>query len=213
MERHYSPVDKLFIQADKMLKGLLAPPPKAKRASPAQGLDEPVLSAEERKHAAGLMRVNHTGEVAAQGLYQGQAMTAKLPGIRNKMEHAADEEVDHLHWCQTRLNELDSRASLLKPIWYLGSVTIGALAGLAGDKWSLGFVAETENQVSAHLTSHFEKLPKHDSKSLAIITQMRTDEQAHAQMAVDSGAAALPAGVKWLMKVTAKVMTGTAYYL
>lgn len=159
------------------------------------------------------MRVNHAGEVAAQGLYQGQALTAKLNNIREKMQHAADEEIDHLVWCQQRLQELDSHTSYLHPLWYLGSFTIGAVAGLAGDKWSLGFVAETENQVSEHLASHQRKLPNDDLKSKAIITQMREDEIQHAKMAVSAGAADLPRGIKWLMTITAKVMTATAYWV
>ncbi len=157
------------------------------------------------------MRVNHAGEVSAQALYQGQAFTAKLPNVREKMQQAAIEENDHLIWCEERLKELNSHTSLFNPLWYAGSFTIGALAGSAGDKWSLGFVVETENQVVRHLEQHLNSLPTSDAKSKAILEKMKEDELHHATMALESGAAELPKPAKLLMKLTSKIMTKTAY--
>jgi ubiquinone biosynthesis monooxygenase Coq7 len=171
------------------------------------------MSDEEKRHTARLMRINHTGEVCAQALYQGQAITAKLPTVRKSMERAAMEENDHLDWCERRLEELDDRKSLLNPLWYAGSFAIGAAAGIAGDKWSLGFVAETEKQVTAHLEDHLSKLPAQDVKSRAILEQMKVDEMHHATSALDAGGAALPSPIKTAMKLTSKVMTKTVYYL
>ncbi|MES9989411.1 MAG: 2-polyprenyl-3-methyl-6-methoxy-1,4-benzoquinone monooxygenase, partial [Candidatus Thiodiazotropha endolucinida] len=168
---------------------------------------------QERDLAARLMRINHTGEVCAQALYQGQALTAELPQIRDTMERAAQEENDHLAWCETRLNELDNRKSLLNPFWYAGSFMIGAAAGLAGDKWSLGFVAETEHQVEAHLNDHMQRIPAQDQKSLAILEQMKEDEIHHATVALEAGGANLPAPIKAAMKVTSKLMTKSVFYL
>jgi ubiquinone biosynthesis monooxygenase Coq7 len=159
------------------------------------------------------MRVNHAGEISAQALYQGQALTAKLPDVRDKMEQAAEEEFDHLNWCQSRLSELDSHTSVLNPAWYAGSFVIGALAGAAGDKWSLGFVAETEHQVVRHLDEHLEKLPAQDARSRAILERMKYDEAQHATVALQSGGAKLPFVVKKLMQLTSKVMTRTAYWI
>ena len=170
------------------------------------------LSSAEKQLAGRLMRINHAGEVAAQGLYQGQALTAKLPKVRGQMEIAAQEEVDHLAWCKTRTEELGARTSLLDPLWYFGSVTIGAVAGLAGDKWSLGFVTETERQVVKHLESHLQQLPLHDEKSRAILEQMKIDEQHHATIALEAGAAELPAPIKKAMTLTSKIMTKAAYW-
>jgi ubiquinone biosynthesis monooxygenase Coq7 len=211
--RKLSPVDKLIMQADSALKTLFDGALDSSRPYPANGLQENDLGSEERKHAAGLMRVNHSGEVSAQGLYQGQALTARLPGVRQKMEEAASEEVDHLAWCAQRLDELGSYKSRLNPVWYTGSFLIGASAGLLGDKWSLGFVAETEKQVVLHLEKHLSSLPEQDIRSRAIIEQMKTDEAKHATTALHHGGANLPAPVKILMELTSKVMTRAAYWV
>jgi ubiquinone biosynthesis monooxygenase Coq7 len=159
------------------------------------------------------MRGNHAGEVAAQGLYQGQALTARLDSVRQQMERAALEENDHLAWCESRAKELGAHVSYLNPLWYGGSVAIGALAGLAGDKWSLGFVVETERQVVRHLDDHLARLPAQDAKSRAILEQMRQDEGHHATVALEAGGAALPEPIKRLMGLASQVMTRTAYYL
>lgn len=185
----------------------------ATRENPSKHLAEPILSPNEMKHAAALMRINHAGEIAAQGLYQGQALTARLPHVRKQMEEAALEEIDHLAWCQDRLHELGSRTSYLDPLWYLGAAIIGATAGIAGDRWSLGFIAETEHQVSAHLQNHLEKLPEQDKKSERILAQMKMDEEQHAENALKAGGAELPATIKCLMRLASKVMVKTAYYL
>jgi ubiquinone biosynthesis monooxygenase Coq7 len=161
--------------------------------------------------SAALMRVNHAGEVAAQALYQGQGMTARDPAVRDAMQQAAREEIDHLVWCRQRVEQLGSRTSYLNPVWYLGSFSLGALAGALGDKWSLGFLAETEHQVVRHLDTHLERLPEIDMKSAAILRQMRQDELRHATTAVESGAAELPGPVKRMMRLCSRVMTGTAY--
>ncbi|HHO58680.1 MAG TPA: 2-polyprenyl-3-methyl-6-methoxy-1,4-benzoquinone monooxygenase, partial [Thiotrichales bacterium] len=167
----------------------------------------------ERKHVAGLMRVNHSGEVSAQALYQGQAVTARDPDVRGKLQQAAIEENDHLKWTHLRLQELGSHTSFLNPLWYTGSFAIGAFAGALGDKWSLGFLAETEHQVVKHLDNHLQQLPAHDARSRAILEQMKTDELKHATTAIENGAAELPFPVKKLMAAMSKVMTTTAYYL
>lgn len=159
------------------------------------------------------MRVNHSGEIAAQGLYQGQALTAGSPATRAALEKAAAEEGDHLAWCRERLDELGSRPSLLNPLWYAGSVAIGALAGLAGDRMSLGFMAETERQVEGHLADHLDRLPADDIRSRTIVQQMQADEIGHGRAALDAGAAELPQPVPKLMRLTARIMTGTAYWL
>jgi len=183
--------------------------PNAKRSSPASELTEdPIATDQElRKTSAALMRVNHVGEVCAQALYQGQALTSRSDSVRLKMQEAADEEIDHLNWCYQRIEELDGRTSLFNPIWYAGSFALGLGAGIAGDKWSLGFLAETEKQVVEHLQSHLEKLPEEDSVSRAVVSQMAEDEAKHAEMAIESGAAELPQSVKEMMKATAKIMT------
>ena len=159
------------------------------------------------------MRVNHSGEVAAQGLYRGQALTARLEGTREKMDHAALEELDHLSWCNKRLEELNDKPSLLNPFWYGLSFGMGAIAGAAGDKWSLGFVHETEEQVVIHLEEHLEKLSNKDKKTIAILEQMRIDEAQHSEEALESGAEILPEGVKKIMSLIAKVMTKSSYYV
>jgi ubiquinone biosynthesis monooxygenase Coq7 len=210
-QRTYTPVDLLIGNLDNALRTLFGKPQVTERPDPAAGLDEAQLYESERKLAAGLMRVNHAGEVSAQGLYAGQALTAKLPEVREKMERAALEENDHLAWCEKRVTELGEGVSLLSPFWYLGSFGIGAIAGIAGDKWSLGFVAETEYQVIRHLDSHLQQLPAQDAKSRAIVAQMKEDEAHHATVALEHGGAPLPAPVKKLMGLTSKVMTTLAY--
>lgn len=210
--RHYSPLDHLLMGLDIGLRTLLGQPKITERPNPAKSIPETELSATERELAGRLMRINHAGEVAAQGLYQGQALTARLPQVRQQMERAAQEENDHLDWCETRAKELGTHVSLLNPAWYSGSVAIGALAGLAGDKWSLGFVAETEKQVVRHLDEHLARLPEHDAKSRTILQQMKEDEGHHATVALEAGGAELPYPLKQLMGLTSKVMTRTAYW-
>lgn len=204
-------IDNLIVNFDQALKTLVPGSVHARRRNPAADKPEPDLEAADRKHVAGLMRINHTGEVCAQALYQGQALTAQLPEVRDSMNHAAQEEIDHLSWCEQRLGELDSRPSLLNPVWYGLSFGLGAAAGLAGDRWSLGFVAETEKQVCRHLEDHLEKLPGEDGKSQAILGQMLEDEGRHAVNAQAAGAAELPAPVKGAMTAMAKVMKTTTY--
>ncbi len=169
------------------------------------------MDASKISHVSGLMRINHTGEVCAQALYQGQAMTARLTHVRENMERAALEENDHLDWCNNRLQELGGHTSYLNPLWYLGSFTLGATAGLVGDKWSLGFVAETEKQVVKHLENHLQKIPENDQRSRAILEQMKIDEERHGTMALNAGGMELPEPVKKLMGLTSKVMTTLAY--
>lgn len=210
--RQYTPLDRLLIGADNALRTVLAQPIAASK-NPAQGIPETSLNESEKRHVTGLMRVNHTGEIAAQALYQGQAVGARDSRIAERMAHAAHEEEEHLAWCQTRLTELGSRPSLLTPLWYLGSFAIGAAAGAAGDKWSLGFVVETERQVMEHLDGHLRSLPAADRRSRAVLDQMHKDESAHATTALRAGAAELPAPVKLLMRLTSKVMTKTAYWV
>lgn len=208
-----SPIELLIREADVALRTLFPEGARpGSRPMPGAELSEAAMKDEARRHAGGLMRVNHSGEVCAQALYQGQALTAKLPEVREEMQHAAAEETEHLAWCEARLKELDSKPSLLNPLWYAASFGIGALAGLAGDDWSLGFVAETEHQVSAHLQGHLESLPSEDAKTRAIIQQMDIDEREHAKMAERAGARDLPAPVKTLMGLVSKVMTRTSYY-
>ena len=172
---------------------------------------EPALTAAERTHAAGLMRVNHTGEICAQALYSGQAITCSNEALKRKLDHAAREETEHLAWTESRLRELGARRSVLNPLWYAGSFAMGAAAGLAGDRWNLGFLSETERQVEQHLSGHLDTLPVNDARSRSIVDQMRVDEGAHAQMAEDAGAERLPLPVRLMMRLTAKVMTSTAY--
>ena len=211
MSRSYTPIDRFIIGIDNALRMAAGRTGEAQRKSPAEAMPEIVMEEENRKHAAGLMRINHAGEVCAQALYAGQAVTARNPALQAELEQAANEEIDHLSWCKERLDELESKPSLLDPFWYAGSFAIGAAAGLAGDGWSLGFLKETENQVEAHLEGHLEKLPPEDARSRAILDQMKVDEAKHAKMAEDSGAYDLPRPVKRLMKVTAGVMKAVAY--
>lgn len=203
--------DKIFSTLDSGLRATFTKPI-AKRASPADELDvDPIANDDElRQQSAALMRVNHVGEVCAQALYQGQALTSRSDTVREKMRVAADEEIDHLNWCFDRISQLDGRTSLFNPLWYAGSFALGVGAGLAGDKWSLGFLAETEKQVVDHLQSHLNKLPPEDTISRAVVSQMAEDEAKHADMALAEGGADLPYPIKKMMRVTAKIMTTVA---
>lgn len=192
------------------MRAVLAP---ARASRPTPGTPGSVPEEAERRHTAGLMRVNHAGEIAAQGLYHGQALVARDPAIRVLLEQAAREESDHLAWCEQRLGELRDRPSLLDPLWYAGSFVIGALAGLASDRTSLGFVAETERQVERHLDGHLGQIPATDTRSRAILEQMRADEKSHGELARRAGAADLPRPVQQLMQATARVMTSTARWI
>ena len=205
-------IDKLINTFDTGLRTVFASSVAA-RARPDASLDEPALSEASKKQAAALMRVNHVGEVCAQALYSGQALTSKNPQLVAALQHAAREETDHLAWCEARIDELGGRKSLLNPVWYAGSFALGAVAGALNDQWNLGFLAETENQVTAHLQSHLEMLDQDDIKTRAIVTQMQLDEAAHADEAIELGAASLPEPIKQGMKMVSTVMTKTAYYL
>lgn len=211
--RHYSLFDKLIQQFDAGLRTVAGNPPLTERPNPAEAEQDVELSRSDRELAGRLMRINHAGEVSAQGLYQGQALTARLPEVRDKMERAALEENDHLAWCEQRCKELGTHTSLLSPVWYMGSLAIGAAAGIAGDKWSLGFVAETEHQVVRHLDSHKAQINPEDKKSHAILEQMKEDEAHHATVALHAGGAELPGPVKSLMRLTSKIMTKTVYWI
>jgi ubiquinone biosynthesis monooxygenase Coq7 len=208
--RRLSLADRLVQEIDRGLRTVAAANV-AGRPFPDQGLPETVTEPAARRHAAGLMRVNHAGEIAAQALYHGQALTARNPALREHLLVAAREETDHLAWCERRVRDLDSRTSLLAPLWYAGSFAIGALAGLAGDRISLGFVDETEKQVCAHLESHLDTLPPEDERSRRIVAQMKDDEDRHAANARARGAVVLPRPIRELMRRTARVMTRTAY--
>ncbi|PTQ90054.1 2-polyprenyl-3-methyl-6-methoxy-1,4-benzoquinone monooxygenase [Agitococcus lubricus] len=211
--RRYSLADRLIGHVDQVVRTLTPQTQPALRANPAQRIENPALNTQQQSVVAGLMRVNHTGEVCAQALYHGQALTAKLATVRQDMEQAALEEQDHLAWCEDRLRELNSQPSLLNPLWYGLSFGIGALAGIAGDKWSLGFVAETEKQVCAHLTAHMQQLPSEDHKTHAILQQMHSDEDHHRQQALAAGGVTLPPPVQQMMQAMSKVMTKTSYYV
>ncbi|MGE8497685.1 MAG: 2-polyprenyl-3-methyl-6-methoxy-1,4-benzoquinone monooxygenase [Pseudomonas sp.] len=210
-DRHYSPVDRLLLQADTALRTLLPFSGQPGRPSPALVRPETELDEQQTRHVAGLMRINHTGEVCAQALYQGQALTAKLPHIRAAMEHAAEEEIDHLAWCEQRIRQLGSHPSVLNPLFYGLSFGVGAVAGLISDKVSLGFVAATEDQVVKHLDEHLEQIPEHDEKSRAILEQMRIDEEQHSTSALEAGGLRFPAPVKFGMTLLSKVMTKSTY--
>ena len=205
-------LDRLITAFDNGLRTLLAPAHSA-RAVPGAALAEPEMTAPERQVAAALMRVNHTGEICAQALYQGQALTARNATARAALEQAAVEETDHLAWTAQRIEELGGRASLLNPLWYAGSFALGAAAGFLGDKWNLGFLAETERQVEGHLEGHLDRLPAQDEKSRAIVNEMKVDEARHARTAVDHGAAELPEPVTLAMKLGSRIMTRTAYWI
>lgn len=211
--RRYSPIDRILVNLDRGLRTVFGSPPVSGRPYPADAHEPAALSEDEAREVERLMRVNHAGEVSAQALYQGQALTAGLPGVRDKMERAALEENDHLDWCARRIGELGGRTSLLNPLWYAGSFAIGALAGWAGDRWSLGFIVETERQVVEHLEGHIDRLPAADHRSRAILEQMKEDEARHGTAALQAGAAPLPQPVKLAMRLTSKVMTRTAYWV
>jgi len=211
--RKLSSLDRTLVNLDRAVRTVFGRPQTTGRPNPAGGIAETELPEQERRHSARLMRINHTGEVCAQALYQGQALTARLPEVRRAMERSAQEENDHLHWCEARIHELGDRKSFLNPLWYAGSFTIGALAGLAGDKWSLGFVVETERQVESHLDEHLDQIPVTDRKTRAVLDQMKADEIHHAQVAKAAGGASLPEPVKLAMRLTAKVMTRSVYWV
>jgi 3-demethoxyubiquinol 3-hydroxylase len=206
-------IDNLIRHVDPALRSIFAHDTASQHPYPAAGLAETNLSDQEKRHSAALMRINHCGEICAQALYQGQAITAHDPKTRDMLTAAANEEQDHLAWCQQRLNELNAHTSTLNPILYAGSFSLGCLAGLIGDQWSLGFINETEQQVTKHLDSHLESITSNDQKSRVIIAQMRADEQQHANTAVSAGARELPGVVKSMMRCSAKVMTTLAYYI
>ena len=212
-KRELTPLDRLLASANNALRTVAAPAGRPARPNPAEHIIDAGLDDRQKAHAAGLMRVNHAGEVCAQALYQGHAAVARDRGIEEQMQRAADEEFDHLAWCEQRLQELGEDVSRLSPFWYAGAFAIGAASGILGDKWSLGFIAETERQVCAHLDSHLEGLPPEDAKSRAIVETMRDEEEEHGENAVHAGAAELPEPVKRLMQMTARVMTKTAYWV
>ncbi|MBA3564660.1 MAG: 2-polyprenyl-3-methyl-6-methoxy-1,4-benzoquinone monooxygenase [Gammaproteobacteria bacterium] len=206
-------IDRLLVGADRALKSFAGGASLPARPSPAETLGGDRLADRERRHAAGLMRVNHAGEVAAQALYRGQGVAAGRASVRAAMQRSAAEENDHLAWCERRLSELGGRTSLLNPLWYAGSFVIGAVAGLAGDRWSLGFVAETERQVVAHLHDHLRRLPDADARSRAILRQMQRDEASHGQRATRAGGILLPSPVRAAMRLSSSLMTRTAYWI
>lgn len=205
-------MDRLIGEFDRALRTVAASA-RSVRPTPGADLPDAPLSTAERQHVVGLMRINHCGEICAQALYQGQALTSRDPAVRDALRVAADEETEHLAWTEQRIAELGGRKSLLNPLWYAGSLSLGVFAGLLGDQWNLGFLAETERQVEAHLDSHLSMLPAQDGRSRAIVYQMRLDEIQHAEMAIHHGAAELPAPAKLAMKLMSKVMTGAAYRL
>jgi 3-demethoxyubiquinol 3-hydroxylase len=203
-------IDRLIIGFDRALRTLCGPA-LSLRPVPGENLPNIELSAAEKRHAAALMRVNHSGEVCAQALYQGQALTARDGTVRKSLERAAAEETEHLAWTAQRIDELGGRVSVLNPFFYTGSFAIGALSGLLGDKWNMGFLAETERQVEGHLDGHLEQLPAQDEKSRAIVAQMKEDEARHADTALARGAAELPGPVKQAMRIFSRLMTLSAY--
>ena len=211
-DRTFSALDRILGEIDKAIKVLAAPAHSQRPLPPAAG-GELVLEDRERRESGRLMRINHSGEVAAQALYQGQALTAREPAVAGAMRQAAAEETDHLAWCEQRLTELHGRTSLLNPLWYAGSFAIGALAGALGDRTSLGFIAETEKQVEAHLRDHLERLPAADQRSRAIVVQMTHDEAAHGAKAASLGANQLPLPLRWAMRMTSRIMLRSAYWL
>jgi ubiquinone biosynthesis monooxygenase Coq7 len=203
-------IDRAIQEFDRALRSL-AGVHRAARANPSSGVEEAPLSEQDRAHAAGLMRVNHVGEVCAQALYQGQALTARDVRARRELEQAAREEQDHLAWSAERIRELEGRPSLLNPLWYAGAFAMGAAAGVCGDRWNLAFLAETERQVEEHLSGHLEKLPADDQRTRTLVDAMRSDEARHRQTALRLGAGELPAPLKRAMRVAAKIMTTVAY--
>jgi 3-demethoxyubiquinol 3-hydroxylase len=213
MARHLSTIDRALLQFDQALHTLIPGSVNADRPTPASNAETSQLSATEQRHSAGLMRINHTGEVCAQALYQGQALTAKQTHVQTAMTQAAREEIDHLAWCEQRLQELNSQPSLLNPIFYGASYALGAVTGLLGDKISLGFVAATEEQVCTHLREHLARLPEHDSDNRAVLEQMLVDEEKHGTVALESGGANFPQWLKRGMTMVSGVMTKSTYYI
>jgi len=212
--RQYSLSDKWIMAFDHGVRTVFKTSRHSTRANPATDVeDEKYFTESQRKKSAALMRVNHTGEICAQALYDGQALSSRNPDVKAKLEEAAAEEQDHLAWCEQRLQELNSRTSYLNPLWYAGSFMIGVCAGVAGDQWNLGFVAETEHQVLKHLNNHLSRLPKADKRSEEILKQMSVDEEKHATTAINNGARPLPSAVKRMMSMTSKLMTTLTYWI
>lgn len=209
--RQQSHSDRIIGHLDRALRTIFGEPPGSGRPDPAGSAQQGELTAIGKATSLNLMRVNHAGEVCAQALYQGQALTARRDETRQQMEQAADEENDHLVWCRHRIHELGGHTSLLNPVWYTGSLALGAFSGLLGDKWSLGFLAETERQVVRHLEGHLQRLPEGDEKSRAILEQMKVDEGEHRTSALEAGGRELPEPVKQLMALASRIMTTTAY--
>jgi ubiquinone biosynthesis monooxygenase Coq7 len=205
-------IDNLITEFDKGLRTVLAEAHTV-RPFPDRGLAENALNEQEKRHAAALMRINHSGEVCAQALYNGQALTARNPATEEALRQASQEETEHLAWCEKRIKELGSHKSFLNPAFYAGSFALGALAGALGDKWNLGFLAETEHQVGKHIEGHLKHLPEQDEKSRAILEQMKEDEAKHATTAISHGGAPLPLPVKMAMKLSSKIMTKTTYWI
>lgn len=212
-QRRYNPVDRALIELDHAARTILAKPAGARRAYPAGTSADDDLSSAARRRAAQLMRVNHAGEVSAQALYRGQAAVARRRGVRDRLMRAAQEEQDHLAWCAQRLDELGGRRSRLDGLWYAGSFAIGALAGLSGDRYSLGFVAETEHQVEQHIDRHLRRLPAADTRSHAVLKTMQADEVRHGRAATQAGGRPLPRPVQRVMGWISRIMTGTAYWI
>jgi len=205
-------IDALIPEFDKALRALFAPAP-TRRRMPGEDLPEAEMSDAEKRHVAALMRIDHCGEICAQALYQGQALTCRDPEVKRALEQAAWEETEHLNWTERRIAELGGRKSLLNPLWYAGSLALGLVAGKLGDDWNLGFLAETERQVENHLEDHKSQLPPQDQKSWDVLEQMKTDEISHAETAIQHGARELPTAVKLAMQLSSKVMTKTVYYV
>jgi len=208
-----SPIDRLITGVDNFIKTTSGTMGQRDRVSPGDNVPDSSLSAEERDQSARLMRINHCGEVCAQALYQGQALTARDVKTSGVMRRAAAEEVDHLAWCEKRIKELDSHVSILNPIWYAASFSMGALTGLLGDKVNLGFIAATEQEVCRHLNEHLQKLPPGDKKSRAVLSQMRDDENRHATTAIEHGASRYPDSVRFAMRQVSKLMTRMTYWI
>lgn len=211
--RHYSTLDRILMNADSALRTVFGPPQVTERSNPAANLPDTELDEQERRHVARLMRINHTGEICAQALYQGQALTARLPETRRRLERSAQEENDHLVWCETRITELGDHKSWLNPLFFASSFAIGAAAGLAGDRWSLGFVVETERQVEDHLDGHLAQVPERDERTRAVLEQMKIDEIHHAQVARAAGGVELPRPVRAAMRLASKLMTRSVYWV
>lgn len=213
MERHYTFFDRICLGIDQAMRALADNPKTSGVPHPAKGVDENPLNESERKHAAALMRINHAGEICAQALYHGQGVISRSKELQEKMQQAAVEEGDHLAWCKKRLDELGSHTSYLNPLWYAGSFCIGMAAGMIGDKWSLGFVAETERQVITHLEGHLKLLPQQDQRSYKILARMEKDEARHRDEAIIAGAHELPSIIKKMMAMTSKVMVKASYWV